>query len=719
MRTMARHLLLTTFPATVTTTGILLGLAAAGGAVGGCDSATHEADRQVQANVEQAMNATEPERTQKLESAAQLSDASSAAKAQAQSALGQANVDAANDLLDQLGRSQIEAARLMWHVAQVAGQIAHNNTLAQGYRQLDPKAASDEIAKKIAEARGSADAAWFTHDGATIPTLAAVTQEIARLEGEIAKLEEQSRQLSAQRSAALDQAEQASRQAETLQGKPAVDEYKRGSDLRKQAADLSIEIDKVEAALWPLRSQLAVANGQRDILNQVIAQYDQQQKQLNEAWSAMQQQAEAQNAVARQIAGGAPAASGGESESSSSSSSSSATLDQMIAQLDELQRQNQDLRARAQDRLQEAVKAFADAATEASNITGEINQLQRNGAKRDSAQLVALTTLRDVFNPASLLLDQANAQYLLATLHASHAAMLAERSRVNQLVSSALQQASLSVPESVGQTDLEQQITEARALANSAYEEAETLLLDVMKGSATEAQKNAATVARIFDLYGWSQASAAAGDAEAAQQHLAAAVEARRQAEQQQGMILPVLPAALSGSPGAAGGAEGAGGAAAAEAAADEFANALEAGDADKAEALVVSADQAATADTLVAAVGALSTLSEAVEAKFSDAGSQALMVAPNVADYLRDGQVVVQGQTAQLTHANLAQPLALKQVDGAWKLDLSTLDPQQLAALEALAQAAPQLAQDVAAGKYATVNDLRQAILAAVAAQP
>lgn len=689
-----------------TPTGIaMLGLVVAGG----CDTADHEADRQIQTSVSQAMLVTEPERTQKLESASGLSEASSASKAQAKSALGQAHVDAANELLDELGRSQIDIAKLMWQVGQVAGQIAHTNTLAEGYRQLDPKEASDEISKKIAEARGSGEAAWFTHGGATIPTLASVTQEIARLDGEIAKLEEQSRQLTAQRSTALDQSEQAARQAETLAGKPGVDEYKRGSDLRKQAADLSIEMDKIEAALLPLRSQLAVANGQRDILNQAIAQFEQQQKQLDESWSAMQKQAGAQNAVAQQIAAGAAPAT------TQPDASASASLAGLIQQLDQAQLKSDELRAQAEDRLNEAVKAFGDASTEAGNISGEINQLQREGVSRESARIVALTTLRDVFNPASLLFQQANAQYLLATVHAARASMLAERNRLNQLVGAAAQQASLSVPESVNSAELEAQISEANALSDSAYQATEELLLKIVEGQGSEEQKSAAKVARIFNLYAWSQANAASGNTEAAQQHLSDAIAARQQAEQDK-IVLPSMPPALGAS--SSSGADSADAiAGAADAAADQFAEALSKGDADTAKSLVAADDQAATVDALIAGTAAFNTLAEAVAAKFSDAGTEALISAPNLASFIRDGEITVQGQAAQLSHANLAQPLALKQVDGAWKIDLSTLDPKQVAALQAIARVAPQLGQDIAAGKYATVEDLRQAVLSALAA--
>jgi uncharacterized coiled-coil DUF342 family protein len=688
MRNMAQHLV--KFSIAVSVGGGVAGMI-------GCDSQSHSADTQIRADVVEALNTTDRAKAQSILETATDLGGSAASKAQAQSALGQTNLDTGYDLLRQLGRTDLESIRLAWQISQLAGQIQNTNTLASGYLQMDPTSASDEISKRIAEARGGADqAAWFTHDSARIPTLAAVTQDISRLEGEITQIENQIKQLSSKRAAALDESEQSARQAETLEGKPGLDEYKRASDLRKQAADVSIEIDKLEAAALPLRNELAIAQGQRDVLNQVIAQYEQQLTQIQEGWTETQKHADAQNKIASQIAGGDTGDAG------------IATLGGLLEQLIVNEEQAVDLRAQAETQLTEAAKHLGDAANEAGNIESERKQMQ-SALSAEAPAVVAQGTLAAVFSPASLKLRQGHAQYLLGTLYAGKATMLSERNRLNQQVAAALQSASINVPDTVNNPDLEKAVDEANAMADTSFQEADTLFSEAMEGqSKDQSIPNAAKVERIFNLYAWSKSAEAAGNAEAAQQHLNDAIAGKQQAEADK-IPLPTMPAALgatasstvAGDPGSA-----------PKAVIVQFADALSKGDADTAKGLLITDEQAAVVDEILPAIAAYQTLVDAVKSKFDDAGDQALVGSPNIVAFLRDGDVVIEGEYATVSHSGLPTPLRMALTGGAWKIDLSSLDATTVETLNMMTPILNQLATDIADGNYATVDDVRQALL-------
>jgi hypothetical protein len=106
-----------------------------------------------------------------------------------------------------------------------------------------------------------------------------------------------------------------------------------------------------------------------------------------------------------------------------------------------------------------------------------------------------------------------------------------------------LQSAGLAVPSSVQAADLEREREKALKDASEAYSKANDALENVVEGQRDESLRNAAEVARILTLYGWSMLEKQANDPKA-DEHLQLAIQYRKAAAEQN-MPLPALPSGL------------------------------------------------------------------------------------------------------------------------------------------------------------------------------
>lgn len=131
--------------------------------------------------------------------------------------------------------------------------------------------------------------------------------------------------------------------------------------------------------------------------------------------------------------------------------------------------------------------------------------------------------------------------------------------------------------------------------------------------------------------------------------------------------------------------------------------------------------------ETLAKLVVSQQKLSEAATAKF---GAEAKMPVnnqlKNVEDKLKDADVAINGDEATITAKNPqpgSEPVKLKKEGGNWKVVLETMtgklrgagagDPERLGKL---ADAMSELADDISAGKFATVAEMRQALMTRMA---
>jgi predicted nucleic acid-binding Zn-ribbon protein len=515
------------------------------GAGFGCDSDVRRADRQVQTDLHKSIELTQEGKEQSakqaqqlLESAAANASISPATKANAKALLAQTELENARTAQRKVDRLQIELARLSWETTQLGNQIGMTNAFVAGYQKYDPKDAKATIEKNIADATGGPDKpAWFQHEKTTLPTLAAVRQETARLEGEISKHQDKIKALGTDRDRANTEAEQASQQAQAGKRGETLDAFRRASELRKQASDLATQIESEQAALVPLQHDLSVAQAEQAVLEEVIAQLQAQRAALDNGWQIVQQQIASQSSLAKGILAG---------EGGGSTAQANATVGGSIAtkaaEIEKLVAELKSTRDQAISDAQNAADHYKQAADAAREMASELQKrLSELGPDRAEAKI--WEQLRNAVSPPAFQLQQSAAQRTLASLFASRAAECDLRITLRNSLTPVLQSAGLAVPPSVQAADLEREREKALKDASEAYSKANDALENVVEGQRDESLRNAAEVARILTLYGWSMLEKQANDPKA-DEHLQLAIQYRKAAAEQN-MPLPALPSGL------------------------------------------------------------------------------------------------------------------------------------------------------------------------------
>jgi hypothetical protein len=508
----------------------------------GCDSDVRRADRQVQKDLHQSIELAQEGKEQSskqaqqlLESAAANTSISPATKANAKALLAQTELENARTAQRKVDRLQIELARLSWETTQLGNQIGTTNAFVAGYQKYDPRDAKATIDKNIADATGGPDKPnWFQHEKSTLPTLAAVRQELARLEGEIAKHQDKIKALSADRDKANTEAEQASQQAQAGKRGETLDAFRRASDLRKQATDLATHIEAEQAALVPLQRDLSVAQAEQAVLEEVIAQLQAQRAALDTGWQIVQQQIASQSSLAKGILAG----EGGAAQATTvggSITTKAAEIEKLVAELKSTRDQAISDAQNAADHYKQAADAARDMATELQKRLSELGT--------DRAEAKIWEQLRSAVSPPAFQLQESAAQRTLASLFASRAAECDLRITLRNSLTPVLQSAGLTVPGSVQAANLEVERDKALKDASEAYSKANDALENVVEGQKDESLRNAAEVARILTLYGWSMLEKQSNDPKA-DEHLQLAIQYRKAAAEQN-MPLPALPSGL------------------------------------------------------------------------------------------------------------------------------------------------------------------------------
>lgn len=149
------------------------------------------------------------------------------------------------------------------------------------------------------------------------------------------------------------------------------------------------------------------------------------------------------------------------------------------------------------------------------------------------------------------------------------------------------------------------------------------------------------------------------------------------------------------------------------------FAKAVEEGDMTTAKsAATVSEGSDAFMDAMGSLVKSSKKLEAAVIAKFGDAGKQIISAEKkDVAAELNAAQLKEAADTAEITTDNPEQkPLKLRKVDGAWKVDLTSVMPpsempRATAVFSAMSVAMTDLVQEVNDGKYPSPEVAKTAV--------
>ena len=719
---------------TLRTVPLALALAAAGAIAGGCDGNT--SDRKASAAFKEAIaerhiggEAGNDAAKKALEPIASDADLTGVNKAHANAMLAEIDADAAVELIRKVDRQEMELSRVAFELSQLGVQLDVGALLVTDYSQYDPKPVVEKIQMQLTSAQGADGSPTWEHEGVTLPTLDGVNKTIAQLEGDIAKLQEQVSGLTQQREAALKEAGEAQDASDAAKGQDAVEKFKTASAARKKAAELFTQIDQVNVQIQPLQRQLDIAKGQQQVVNDFIAQANAQMQALTSGWQATQEKINAQVSLAKEIVQG-----GG---TSVPSGSKGASVAEKAAEIQQIAKEINEMRGAAQERLDSAIKHFADAKKAATDLGIALNKKVTDPANETRPEKEAWKKLVEVMDPQNYALREASSQRTLASLYASQAASAVNRINLKASIVPIIQRAGADVPPDLTPPNLEEQRSQAVKLADEAYTAADDILKNILDGSAQQPTKNAAKVERILVQYGWAQVAKLNGENKQAEDRLKEAVATRDNAVTE-GLRLPSMPAELGpppAPPAPAGGAPETPATQPAEASAsaevdpaikellNQFADAAIKGDAEAAKAFcqIEPGGEEQYATTITVASESKKFIN-ALNAKFGDAAKPLLATMLDPDHVFRNGTVTVQGDEAfikELQEEGKPPKKDLVKVDGAWKVFVEAPktdeEKKELAVANKLAAALPQLTADVEAGKYADIEAVGQAMAAAV----
>lgn len=526
---------------------LLAGLAVSSlGLAVGCDSDSGKADKEVDIAIQTAETkaaAGTPDglaaAIAELEKAAGNSVASLPSQAQAKAILAQAELTAANQLLRKVDAGEVAIAGKLDEIGILGDRIEAGNLLNTAYAKREPTAERAAVQKQLDEARGGGDKAeWISQDKekSSIPTLSAIQQTISRLEGDISTSENQLKSLTEQRSDLLANADKLMIDSEALKGEESVKMYKDGSEARRKAGELGVQIDNINAALVPMKADLVVAQGQQTVVQAAIAGFEAKLRQIDETWAEVQKQSDAQLATSKGVFDG-----------STEGVATIASLSREIGALLEENRKNRDA---AEQNLNNAIKHFDDAATAATKLGRELQTAMgetRDAVMRDSRSS-PWVLLQKVIAPSNYLLQKGNAQLQLAQMYSDRAGGVAARENLARTLEPVLSRAKLSMPSELSDSSLAQEQTTARGLADATFAAAVETLSTLSQSSASDTTRAACQVSLMLANYAWSESAASAGQTDNAKNHLNEAIRAR-EAAKQMNVAFPVLPEDIAPAP--------------------------------------------------------------------------------------------------------------------------------------------------------------------------
>jgi hypothetical protein len=540
----------------------------------GCDTPANQEDRKVQADIAAAQDtisqadsigATDQQIQQgtaarkALEAAAADQLITPLVKTQAKAALAQAELNAASKTMRQIDLDNGNLHGLIYEISQLAQQVEASRSMAASYDKYDPKPAHDAIAQRIADAQGGPDKPdWVKLDNTTIPSLAAVTQTISQLQGQLAKQADDLKSLQDQRTQILDEADQADKSSEVSKGQQSVDDFTRAAGLRKQAGDLTVQIEKNQAQTIPLQKDLAVAQGQQTVLQALIQELGDQSTALDAGWKSVQAAVASQAVLQKQIVAGsgeptaapvAPAdqtaAAGAPTTASILSPTAGLSLNEKADALKQLVQQISAEQSDAIANLHNASTHYGDAGSAAAAYIAVLDPIMRDPNNAKSPKQDAWKNLEDTVNPALYKLKVALAQRQLAELYVAQVDNDNLRAKMQDEVTKVLGAANIPVPAALAETGIDADKTTAGKSASDAYAAANDQLLNLSHGSVPVPVKAIVGVQTILTNYGQVQLARLTGDTTTASTALDAAKSAVSDAVQN-GLQLPPLPPELA-----------------------------------------------------------------------------------------------------------------------------------------------------------------------------
>jgi hypothetical protein len=308
-----------------------------------------------------------------------------------------------------------------------------------------------------------------------------------------------------------------------------VDDFKKASDLRKNADGVQRQIDLAKSQLTPKEQDLALVKAQSETIGKTVTQLEQERAALAAQWDALQKQIQDQRQNSQRYF---------KDEAGKGQDTIAAQLVQLNTGLADVQK----MREQAVAYLTQASAGFTEAANAAQNVQNGLRS-QSGGAESEAQK-----TMQSVIDPQNYQLQKVAVMASVAQVKASEAAELQHRLELSAYLSPLIQGAGLAAPAELGDAaELKGKVEAAQKDADKAFADAEQMF----KQLGGSAGRSGATVLHIVMLYNWSQLAAGAGDAKNATARLAAA-KALADNAAKNNVALPPLPPEVTPSPAAA-----------------------------------------------------------------------------------------------------------------------------------------------------------------------
>jgi hypothetical protein len=696
-------------------TALLAGCAALALCSTACDSNQNRADRAVRQKLVQsarlaaASQGPSPQVYQLLTEAVQVAADSPAAAAAANAFLANEDHAAALGLMDELRGHEAAVHHQLALAQPIVAAIASATFVGDAFAALDPQ--GKPPVQPLA--------AYQQHISNLRAQIEKLNQSAAATEAAIVQKTAQVARTEQDHRAALAEATDLVQRSEQAGGRESVDLFKQSLEAREKAAHLSHTLALQQAELAQLQTTLREIQGHKALAEAAIATAQDQIKSLQAGWSQTQEAIQKQAVASRSML--------------------ESGLVPRAADLNAALEKSDPLRRTVLSHLTRSIAAYDAAITRSETARQEvvtrINRASQAGAT-DRPGHAALVRLRELYSPTVYELARAKVLSDRAAVHMAEKLMLESIAKFAEWANPILARAGLKLPAGMVPADLKQRIDAAAKNAQSDLDRMREDLTPLLERQLSGPDRTSARVLLMhanYALYCLNPANQAA---------LAAARSAAEAlAKSEEASALPPMPASLwqapplelPATPTTKTTASGAvGDEAAARAAAIQFYEAIERGDTAALRLMLHGTEtQNAMHYATAAALGASRKLESALISRFGQAGRDfvarlksedeagfpdrrtQLATAPAVKKGPGEIQFIVKGpEDTDLP------PVAMIYVDGQWKIDSRAMagpneSMNQLFAgfFQERAKAIEQLAEEIAAGKYATLDQVRAAM--------
>jgi hypothetical protein len=507
---------------------------AVAGLIAGCDTETGQADKAVEKSLIENSSKRGGEAVAGLQKASQEANASPGATAHAKTLLAQAKIEQARSSMTEAEQSSVAINRLVSEINDIAVQIRTNNTIIAGYQELSPKGTT-AIAKLLEGERAkvygkSPEDVWKLGQAGELPALSKTSGQAAKLSPQIKELEAKKADLAKQREAAEVKASDALRLSKRKTGKESLALFTQSVEDSKRSADLAAQIAQLDHQLLRLQQELALAQAQSQQLNATVKGIGERLGQNEKSQKTLQELIKGHQASSQGLVNGgsaenasAPTTSGsGEPLTIVTNSTMSAKAKELAAVLADTDAK----RKTAIDLLTAALGHYDAALMDLQKARTELEKNIRDSSISQLPQAAAWKAAVAAYSPASLNIQKANVQQMLASLHRDALASIVSRRQMIAAVGPVLKEASIEAPAELADANLDTQLQETQKAATEAYDAADALLQEIIDGgNVDDATRNTAQTAQVIALYGRAQLALVAGDAEASKQALSRARE--------------------------------------------------------------------------------------------------------------------------------------------------------------------------------------------------